>query len=412
MLNSNHGTLHPPVFNLRQTLMKLYLKRNEDRRIRAGHLWVYSNEIDNPRSPLKQFEAGSVAQLYSNNQTKLGTVYVNPNSLICARLVSRESLTTLDQDFFNARLKQALTLRERLYSEPYYRLVFSEGDYLPGVIIDRFDSTVVVQINTAGMDRAKQALLDSLDQLLTPDCILLKNDTAARETEGLSSYVEVVKGSPAQHLQVVENGCRFNCSLLEGQKTGWFYDHRDNRNRLLKYVDAKRLLDVYSYTGAWSIPAARHGAASVTAVDSSKQALEYLQQNAALNDVPCALDTLQGDALVSLRRLQEDGERFDVIVLDPPAFIKRKKDLKQGTEAYAQINRLGMRLLNPGGILVSASCSFHFSADMLKNVLLKASVKTGRQLQILEHGFQGPDHPWHPAIPETNYLKSFICRIN
>lgn len=391
--------------------MKLYLKRNEERRIRAGHLWVYSNEIDVERSPLKPFEPGQLADLFSHGLTPLGTVYVNPNSLICARLISYEPLTAMNEDFFLPRLRQALALRQRLFELPFYRLVFSEGDFLPGLIIDRFDKTLVVQINSAGMEAAKPSLLASLNQLLTPDCIVFKNDTSAREMENLPSYVEVAQGQPGEHIAVIENGCRFQCSLLQGQKTGWFYDHRDNRARLAKYVKDKRVLDVFSYTGAWAIAAASQGAASVTAVDSSKHALELLQQNAQSNDIPCKVATLQGDALEVLRGLQETGRQFDVIVLDPPAFVKRKKDLKLGTEAYVQINRQAIALLSPGGILISASCSFHLSAQMLNNVILRAAVKNKRRLQILEHSFQAADHPWHPAIPETQYLKTFFCRV-
>ncbi|HET7322337.1 MAG TPA: class I SAM-dependent rRNA methyltransferase, partial [Longimicrobiaceae bacterium] len=206
-----------------------------------------------------------------------------------------------------------------------------------------------------------------------------------------------------------ENGARFLVPLREGQKTGWFYDHRENRAGLRRYVPGKRVLDVFSYVGGWGVQAARGGAASVTCVDSSAPALELVRHNAELNDVADRVTTLQGDAFDALRQLREAGERFDVIVLDPPAFIKRRKDVKQGEKAYQRVNRQALELLAPGGVLVSASCSFHLSRDALLGAMLRASRELGRDLQILEEGHQAPDHPIHPAIPETAYLKAFAA---
>ena len=391
--------------------MNLYLKANEDKRIRAGHLWVFSNEVDNQRSPLKDFSAGQITQLYSHNNRCLGVVYVNPNSLICARLLDSNPRLLVDLEFFLTRLRDALALRESQYATPYYRLVFSEADYLPGLVIDRYDGCLVIQINSYGMEVHKELIVEAVNRLLAPNTIVLKNDSAIRELEGLARYVETIQGSAPSPLQVKESQLSFYCDLLEGQKTGWFYDHRDNRDALQHYAGGARVLDVYSYVGAWSLHALYHGAKSVCAVDASAKALDYLRHNAEVNGYANAVTCMQGDALEQLRHLHNEKQVFDLIVLDPPAFIKRKKDLKKGSEAYQQINNQAMKLLRHGGILISASCSYHLSELQLKDVLLRAAKHNAKRLQFLQQGFQSRDHPWHPAIPETRYLKSFVCRL-
>jgi 23S rRNA (cytosine1962-C5)-methyltransferase len=217
-------------------------------------------------------------------------------------------------------------------------------------------------------------------------------------------------GSVPETIQIDENGVRFEVSLLTGQKTGWFFDHRRNRLKLNRYVSGKRVLDVFSYLGAWGIQAAVAGAREVTCVDSSAAAIAGVVRNAEINTVASLVGTEQGDAFEVLQKLKDRGERFDVIVLDPPAFIKRKKDLKEGEQAYRRLNRLGFELLGDGGLLVSASCSFHMERDMLLRAVLWGATGARREAQVIEEGHQGPDHPFHPSIPETNYLKAFFVR--
>jgi len=391
--------------------MKLYLKANEDKRIRAGHLWVFSNEVDIQRSAIKDFNPGQCAELYSHNNRCLGVVYVNPNSLICARLLDSNPNAKINLDFFTRRLQDALALRDSQYDQPYYRMVFSEADYLPGLVIDRYDDCLVLQLNSYGMEVQRDLIIDALNRLLAPRCIILKNDNAIRDLEGLPRYVETVKGEAPDPLYVKEGELTMRCSLIAGQKTGWFYDHRDNRLALKHYAKNARVLDVYSYVGAWAMQALHFGATSVSAVDASANALEYLQQNAELNGFANKVNCLHGDALEQVRLLHQDKQRFDLVVLDPPAFIKRKKDLNKGLEAYQQINNAAMKLLTHGGILISASCSFHLSEIQLKDVVLRAAKQQGKRLQFLQQGFQSRDHPWHPAIMETRYLKCFVCRV-
>jgi 23S rRNA (cytosine1962-C5)-methyltransferase len=389
----------------------LYLKKNEERRLRAGHLWVFSNEVDVNRSPLTAFEPGATVEIRDSAGGVVGTGYVNPRSLICARLVSRDPAQVLGRDLLVRRIRRALTLRGTLFQAPFYRLVYGESDGLPGLVVDRFGGVLVVQLTTAGMEAVRDDVVGALQEVLSPDGILLRNDTSGRALEGLESYVETAAGSVPEEVEITENATRFLVPLLAGQKTGWFYDHRLNRERLQRYVPGRRVLDVFSYIGGWGVQAAVAGAAHVLCVDASAAALDGVRRNAELNGVGERVETLAADAFDALRRLREARERYDVVVLDPPAFIKRKKDAKAGEQAYRRINQLAMQLLAPDGLLVSASCSYHLPREALRDAMLRASRAEGRDLQILEQGHQAPDHPVHPAIPETEYLKAFFGRV-
>ncbi|HLA74940.1 MAG TPA: class I SAM-dependent rRNA methyltransferase [Gammaproteobacteria bacterium] len=392
-------------------LAPLRLKKNEDRRLRAGHLWVFSNEVDVAQTPLTQFEPGQVVVIEASNGAVIGNGYINPHSLICARLVSRDTRYVLDQSLLVHRLNIALSLREKLFDKPYYRLVFGDSDGLPGLIVDRYGAILVAQITTAGMERLKAEIINALQKVIKPSAIVLRNDTSSRAMEGLPSYVEIVLGEIPERVRLEENGVQFETSLLRGQKTGWFYDHRMNRARMQHYVRDKSVLDVFSYIGGWGVQAAYAGAREVVCVDSSVPALEQLQHNAALNALSERVSCQQGDAFEILKALRAERRKFDVVILDPPAFIKRKKDTKEGLQTYRRLNQMALQILELDGILISASCSYHLPRATLQDVLLQASRHIDRNLQILEQGHQGPDHPVHPAIPETDYLKAFFARV-
>ena len=393
------------------TLPALRLKANADRRLRAGHLWVYSNEIDVAATPLNAFAAGDVAALETAAGKSLGVVGVSPNNLICARLLSRDLKVGFDKSLLVHRLNVALSLRQRLFDQPCYRLVYGDSDLLPGLVVDRFFDILVVQLASATMERHKDEVLAALIQVVKPSGILLKNDSSARDAEGLARYVEVAHGAVPEWVALEENGVKFEAPIAGGQKTGWFYDHRLNRARLASYVKGKRVLDLFSYIGGWGVQAAAFGASEVFCVDASSLALDGVERNAALNGVGEKVTCLEGDVFAALKELKASEERFDVIVADPPAFIKRKKDLKNGEAAYRRLNEQAMRLLNKDGILVSASCSMHLPENDLQNILLHSARHLDRNIQLLERGAQGPDHPVHPAIEETRYIKSLVCRI-
>ena len=392
-------------------LKPLRLKKYEDRRLHAGHTWVFSNEVDIKATPLDQFEPGEPCLIEASNGKPLGTGYVNPHTLISARLVSRDPALVLDRSLIVHRLNIALSLRERLFDRPYYRVAFGDSDNLPGLVVDRFDDVLVVQLTTAGMERARAEVISALEKVLRPRAILLRNDSSSRALEGLTSYIEEALGTVPEWVRVEENGRTFEAPLARGQKTGWFYDHRMNRARLVAYVKGKRVLDVFSYLGAWGVQAAAAGAESALCVDSSALALEGVARNATLNGLADKVAAREGDAFEVLKALREARERYDVVVLDPPALIKRRKDLHAGTQAYQRLNQMAMQVLAKDGLLISCSCSYHMQRDVLMDVMLKASRHIDRFLQIAEEGHQGPDHPLHPAIPETAYLKALFARV-
>ena len=389
----------------------LRLKKDQERRLLAGHCWIYSNEVETDATPLKAFEPGQPVQILSNQGRWLGHGYVNPHSLICSRLVSRNRKRPASPSLWTWRIRMALDLRERLYAHPFYRLIFGESDGLPGLIVDRYGDLLAVQITTAGMERVRADILAALEQVVRPKSIILRNDSRARELEGLAREVETVIGDVPRNMELREGNARFRVDPSIGQKTGWFYDQAENRVRLPRFGIPDRVLDLCSYVGAWGIQAATSGARDVVCVDSSPTALERAGENADRNGITNSVRGLQGDAFEVLRLLREQQERFGLVILDPPAFIKRRKDGKEGSRAYLRLNQLGMELVESGGLLVTSSCSYHMGRDSFLRTVQQAARRTGRNLQLLEAAGQGPDHPVHPAIPETAYLKTFFFRV-
>ncbi len=390
----------------------VFLKKGEDRRLRIGHLWVFSNEIDAGRSPLSSFAPGESVLVADAGGRPLGTGYINPASLIAVRLISRKQHEPLDADLLRRRLADALALRQRMFDRPFYRLCHGEGDFLPGLVADRHGDHIVCQITTAGMDAHTEELTTVLDELLHPASIVLDNDVASRDLEGLERFKRVALGQAPEEAQVEENGMTYAIPLLGGQKTGWFYDQRLNRAALTPFVKAQpgcHVLDAFCYAGGFGALAASNGAGKVTFMDASAQALSYARRNA--EQFGTETETLQGDALTLLADLRREGRTFDIVCLDPPAFIKRKKDARQGLEAYQRVNELGLDLVRPGGMLMTCSCSHHLEADALRNMVTRAAGKRRRFARLLRQGLQGPDHPIHPAMPETAYLKTFLFHL-
>jgi 23S rRNA (cytosine1962-C5)-methyltransferase len=388
----------------------LQLKKNEDRRLRLGHPWIYSNEVDTTATPLTAFTPGQQVQVVAHGGKVLGMAYVNPHSLIAARVFHRDELP-LDRSLLIHRLNIALSLRERLFATPHYRVVHGEADGLPGLVVDRYGDILVAQITTAGMDAVREALVEALVKVFKPQGVLLRNDSSSRELEGLERGIELAYGEVPQDVELLENGARFLVRPWDGQKTGWFYDQADNRARLPRYVQGKRVLDLFSYMGGWGVQALRHGASEAVCVDASKLALAQCRVNADLNGVGEGLKTLEGDVFEVLKNLREERERFDVVICDPPAFIKRRKDVTPGLEAYRRVNQMAMQVMARDGILVSCSCSHHLQREKLPELMWAAARHVDRSMQILEFGHQSADHPVHPAIPETDYLKAVVARI-
>jgi len=389
----------------------LHLKKHEERRLMAGHLWVFSNEADTTLSPLNTFKAGDQVLIMSARNKPLGVGYVNPASLILARVCDKNPKAVLNRDWLRERISQALSLRETFFDKPYYRMVFGEGDHLPGLVVDRYGDVLSVQLLTAGMERMREDVLDVLDELVSPKAVILKGDVRSRQLEGLPLEVECVKGSVPDEVEVPEGPGRYRASLAAGQKTGWFFDQRPNRLGILPLCQGKRVLDVFSYVGALGIGAALSGASEVVCVDSSQAAMDHVTNNAELNGVANIVSAIKGDAAEVLETLAKEGMLFDVVSLDPPAFVKRKKDLEHGIGAYHKINKLAARVLQPGGFILTASCSQNMDAGQFQRTTSSALYGRKRP-QLIHRGGQGPDHPIHPAMPETDYLKSLLYRLN
>lgn len=392
-------------------LRPLQLQKNADRRLRAGHLWIYSNEVDNKATPLKGFEPGEQVIVQDTRGKALGIASVNPNTLICGRILSRDLRYPMDRSLLVHRFKVAQSLREMCFDQPCYRLIFGDADLLPGLVVDRFYDIFVVQISSAGMEKLQQEIVDALNKVFRPQAIVFRNDGKMRATEGLETYVEVVQGEVPELAPLVENGVSLVAPVLTGQKTGWFYDHRENRARMQTLVKGKRVLDLFSYVGGWGAQAIAAGASEVICVDASVTALEVAAENARINGGETRFRGLQGDAFDLCKALIADRERFDVVIVDPPAFIARRKDTRNGERAYARINNLAMRLLEKSGVLISASCSMHLERARLVDILRANSRELDRNGQIFAQGGQGADHPVHPAIAETEYLKACFMRV-
>ena len=384
----------------------------------AGHLWVFSNEIDTAATPLKGLEPGAPVRIESASGRFVANGYANPLSLIAARVTSRRPDVSLDRALLETRLADALALRERRWDAPYWRWVHGEGDFLPGLVVDRYGDALVVQITTAGMERYRDDVVDALVGLSGARSVLLADDAPVRELEGLPLRREQVVGDAPEPLSVHENGLEFAVPAGVSQKTGWFYDHRESRLALRRWAgkggaaaDGARVLDLYTYLGAFGLNAAAAGAREVVAIDASAAAVAAANENARTNGLDGVFTAREDDAVEAMRALVDAGERFDVVVLDPPAFVKRKKDLEAGLRHYALNAKLALRLLSPGGILLSASCSQAVDEAALARVVRQALPKEATGLQLLETLRQGPDHPVHAAVPETLYLKGSIARL-
>jgi len=392
-------------------LRTLVLRKNEDRRVAAGHSWIFSNEIDVAKSPLTGFSPGECARVESASGRPLGSAYVNPMALIAARVYCHDATRPLDGELLRARLRAALSLREALFSAPYYRLCFGEADRLPGLVVDRFGGLLAVQMGTAGMERLRGEIIDALTELVAPEGILLKNDLPGRELEGLTRGVEVAAGSVPDEAVIEENGCRFVFPLAGGQKTGWFYDMRETRAMAASLCAGRKVLDVFSYAGGLGVACAKAGAEGALCLDASGVALAYAARSAELSGVAERVETLEADALAGLKDLRAQGRRFGLVSVDPPAFVKRRKDMEKGLAAYRTANRLALELVEDGGFLLACSCSQHVGRDDLRKVLAGAAKDAGVRLSIVRQCHQAADHPIHPAMPETEYLKGFLCRV-
>ena len=381
------------------------------RRAIAGHPWVFSNEI-RMDAAAKALRPGTLVRLLAEHGEAIGVACFNPHPLIAARLITRAPETRIDEPFLAERLRRALNVRERMLPAPFYRLVHAEADGLPGLVIDRYGDALVLQANAAGMEALTPLLLEALDRVLAPQAVLLRNDSPVRALEGLRPEVRWAKGALTGPVELVENGARFPVELGHGQKTGWFFDQRENRAMVASLASGARMLDLYCYGGGFAVEAALAGAGEVVAVDRSEAALAAAARAAEINGVADRCRFERGEAFDRLQRLREAGERFDIVVADPPAFVKSKKELAQGAKGYRKLVRLAAPLVSPGGFLFIASCSHHVDPPLFADQVRRGLVDANRSGRILASTGAAKDHPVHPALPESAYLKAQLLQLD
>jgi 23S rRNA (cytosine1962-C5)-methyltransferase len=390
---------------------RVKLQPGGDKRAMLGHPWIFSNELVMDGAA-KSLLPGQIVTLIRPDGRPLGAAFFNAHSLIAARLLTRDADRPIDEVFLQRRLERALRLRERLVGAPYYRLIHAEADGIPGCIIDRFGDVVVVEPNTAGADALIEPLVAALDRVLRPRAIVVSGDGPARTLEGLAPVHRMAKGALDGALEIEEHGARFLADLAEGQKTGWFYDQRDNRVLAARFAQDADVLDLYSYSGGFGVQAARHGAKSVLSVDRSQPALDIARRAAALNGVAARLATEAAEAFDFLESAGGEHRTFDIVMADPPAFVKSKKDFHQGGRAYRKLARLAASRVRSGGFLFLASCSYNMPAEEFRTQVARGLHEAGRSGRILHATGAAPDHPVHPMLPESAYLKALLLQVD
>jgi len=386
---------------------RLILKRGEDRRVRGGHPWIFSNEVEAYEGAV---EDGGLVDVVDTRGAFLGRAYVNRHSLICARMLTRRR-DGIDKAFFVRRLERAQRLRETVYAgEQAVRMVYGESDQLPGLVVDRYGDYLSVQVLTRGMQAQQEIVREALEEVFAPKGAVLVADSPLRLLEGLELERRVWWGEVPEHVPVTVGGFELEVDLVGGQKTGLFLDQRENRKRAETRAKGRRALDMFCYHGEWSMHMARGGATSVLAIDSSEPALTIAAANIARAGFEDAITLQRSHAFDTIRRMDRENERFGIVVVDPPALIKSKRNMAQGARAYRELNKAAMGLLEEDGILVTCSCSHHLDDSMFQQVLLEAARLAKRPMRVLEWAGEAPDHPRLLAVPETHYLKCAVLQ--
>jgi 23S rRNA (cytosine1962-C5)-methyltransferase len=389
----------------------LRLLPGHDKRVRAGSPWIYSNELALD-AEAKKLAPGALVRIETVEGKPLGTAAFNGHALIAARFYDRDPAAALDAEWFARRLRGALKLREKFFQKPLYRLVHAEGDGLPGFVADRFGDVVVLQTNTAGAEQLLPAFVEALDRTLAPKAIVLRNDSGGRALEGLPDEIKVLQGTVEGPIEIEDRGARFPIDVLGGQKTGWYLDIAEARGRVARLAQGSRILDLYCHTGAFAVIAARAGARSVRGIDSSAKAIALATEAAALNGLAERVCFERADVFDALGQVETKPERYDIVIADPPSFVKSKKDLGVGARAYRKLARLSAGVVERGGFLFIASCSHNVTPELFAGEVasgLAAAARTGR---IVMSGGAGPDHPVHPQLAETAYLKWLLLQID
>ncbi|MSP20081.1 MAG: class I SAM-dependent rRNA methyltransferase [Alphaproteobacteria bacterium] len=387
------------------------LRPGRQGRVLHGHPWVYSNEIEMDPAT-KALASGSIVRLERHNGGPIGTAMFHPHTLIAARMLSREPTDQVDVAFLRDRVERALALRTRILAQPYYRLIHAEADGLPGLVVDRYGDVLALQANTAGIDRLLPMLLPVLQETLRPSAIALRNDSPARAVEGLDQDSRWTGGTHEGSVRVEEGGATFFADVLAGQKTGWFYDQRDNRDFIASLSSGARVLDAYTHTGGFAVRCARSGASAVVAIDRSESALALAARAATESGVAGRITFRRAEVFAELEALAAAKERFDVVIADPPAFVKSRRELESGQRGYRKLARLSVALTAPRGILGIASCSHNVSVEAFQEQVARGLADAGRTGRIIRSAGAAADHPLHPMLPESVYLKMLVLALD
>lgn len=384
----------------------VYLKKNEEKRIVAGHPWVYANEVARIEGKDKN---GSLATVFDFNGRYIGKGYINHLSKILVRIFIRDD-SVPDYEYFKNAIKNADDYRKKLGFENCYRVVFAESDNLPALIIDKYSDVYCIQFLSLGMDKIKDMIVKAIVELFNPKGIYERSDVAVREKEGLPLVKGKLYGDCDTKVIIEENGLKMCVDIENGQKTGYFLDQKENRYALRRYAKTGTVLDCFCNSGGFSLNAAVAGAENVISLDISQFALDNVQENACLNNIK-NITTMQGDVFEVLRQFKRDGKTFDTIVLDPPAFCKSASEVKNAYKGYKDINILGMKLVKNGGFLISSSCSHYMTLPLFQNMLADAAKESGKKVRIVEMRTQSSDHPSMLSTEESLYLKFFVLQV-
>jgi 23S rRNA (cytosine1962-C5)-methyltransferase len=392
-------------------MAKVILAKGKGRRVEGGHPWVYDNEVG---SITGSYEAGDIVEVYNYKNQWIGRGYINPNSHILVRLLTRDAKEVINQDFFYKKIKSAYDYRILQGYQESMRVVFGEADFLPALVIDKFGEYLVIQPLALGIDRYKQEIVAVLIALFSPKCIFERNDVPVRELEGLTQCTGILyqREAIAHHtVTIEENGFQFSIDIQNGQKTGYFLDQTANRASIKPFVNEKRVLDCFSHTGSFAIHAAGYGAKHVTALDISEQAIQTAQANARLNGVEDKIEFVCANAFDALKDWTKENKKFDVVILDPPAFTKSRGNIQNALRGYKEINLRGMKLVSEGGFLITCTCSHFIKPELFREVLMEAAVDANKTIREVSYQVQGKDHPIVWNVEETLYLKFYILQV-
>lgn len=388
----------------------IYLFKKKDERVKQGYPWIYANEIDSKRSH-KAIIPGDLACVYDDKHQFLGIASYNSHSLIVARFLTRQN-ETIDESFFKKQFMSCLELRNFLFEKPFYRLVHGDADKLPGLIVDRFDDVLSIQINSQFAHSQKHLWLPAILDCIKPKSYIIRKESNHRLLEGLQIEDAEIYGTIPDDFCVIENDLSYVCDLISGQKTGWFFDQRDNRKLIANAAKNKTILDCYTHTGGFGLLAAKAGAQHVTLVDRSAESLELAKKTALKNGLDDRCTFIKGDAFDVMQDLAQEKNLFDVVIVDPPAFIKRAKDTQVGYKGYEKVTKFATPLVKKNGLLFAASCSYHAQSEQLQKTFYQGINAHKRSAVLLKQTFAAGDHPVHPMLPESSYLKGFLFKLD